>query len=41
MRMVVESLKRLYEAGRLNDAQLAQRVTKGTISQEEYNWIRG
>ena len=39
MRTIVESLKRLYEQGRLTQEQLADRVEKGTITIEEYNEI--
>lgn len=39
MRKIVESLKRLYEQGRLTKEQLAARVEKGTISLDEYNEI--
>ena len=41
MRAIVESLKRLYEAGRLSKEQLMERVEKGTITIEEYNYIIG
>lgn len=41
MRKIVESLKRLYEQGRLTQEQLADRVEKGTITIEEYNEIVG
>ena len=41
MRAVAESIKRLYEQGRLTDEQLSQRVEKGTITLEEYNEIIG
>ncbi len=40
-RMLVESLKRLYEAGRVNSQQIADRVKKGTLSVEEYEVITG
>ena len=36
MSTLVESLKRLYKAGRLTAAQIAQRVEKGTITPAEY-----
>lgn len=39
MRKIVESLKRLYEQGRLAQEQLADRVEKGTITLNEYNYI--
>ncbi len=41
MRKIVESLKRLYEQGRLNKEQLVDRVAKGTITIDEYNDIVG
>jgi len=41
MSTVAESIKRLYDAGQLTTEQLATRVTKGTITQAEYNEIVG
>lgn len=41
MREIVKSLKRLYEAEKLTEEQLAARVEKGTITLEEYHLIRG
>lgn len=41
MRKVAESLKRLYEQGRISREQLAASVEKGTITLEEYNEIIG
>lgn len=41
MRAVVESIKRLYEQGRLTNEQLVERVEKGTITLAEYNSITG
>lgn len=41
MRTLVESLKRLYEAGRLTRAQIEDRLDRGTITQEEYDYIVG
>lgn len=41
MRTLVESLKRLYEAGRLTKEQIAQRVTNGAITEAEYEYITG
>lgn len=40
MRMLVESLKRLY-GKKLTKEQVAERVTKGSISAEEYEYITG
>lgn len=41
MSTLVKSLKRLYEAGRLTKDQIKERVTKGTITKEEYEYIVG
>ena len=41
MRTLVESLKRLYEKGRLTKGQVVERVTKGSITSEEYEYITG
>ena len=41
MKAVVMSLKRLYDAGRLTQQQLWERVEKGTITDEEYRYIIG
>lgn len=41
MRMIVKSLKRLYEAGRLTKEQIKDRVCTGTITEEEYKEIIG
>lgn len=40
-RTLVESLKRLYEKDRLTKEQVAERVTKGSISADEYRYITG
>ena len=40
MRMLVESLKRLY-GKKLTKEQVAERVTKGSNSAEEYEYITG
>ena len=39
MKMLVESLKRMYKKGTLTEEQIAERVTKGSISAEEYEYI--
>lgn len=39
MRTIAEVIKRLYQSGRLSKAELAQRVEKGTITQQEYDEI--
>lgn len=41
MRILVESLKRLYENDRVTKVQLQKRVEKGIISIDEYNYIVG
>ena len=39
MRILVESLKRLYESGRVTKEELLDRVASDKISQEEYEYI--
>lgn len=41
MRILVESLRRLYKAGRLTLEQIQARLEKGTITQAEYDYIIG
>ncbi len=41
MRTLVESFKRLYEAGRLTKEQIRQRVERGLITAAEYEYITG
>lgn len=41
MRILVESLKRLYNKGDLTKEQIAERVEKGSISADEYEYITG
>lgn len=41
MRKIVLSLRRLYESERLTKQQIAERLAKGTITTEEYNYIIG
>lgn len=41
MRILVESLKRLYENGRVTKAQLQKRVEKKTLTIDEFNYIVG
>lgn len=38
---LIKSLTRLYESGKLTKEQIAQRVKKGTITEEEYKSITG
>jgi hypothetical protein len=39
MRTFVESLKRLYKAGRITKEKLDSFLASGKITQEEYNYI--
>ena len=39
MRILVESLKRLYESNRVTKEELLDRVASGKIAQEEYEYI--
>ena len=39
MRMLIESLKRLYRAGRVADAKIQSMIDAGTITQEEAEYI--
>ena len=39
MRAHIEPFKRLYQAGKLTDEQLQQRLTGGKITDEEYQYI--
>ena len=41
MKMLVESLKRMYKKGTLTKEQIAERVAKGSISADEYEYITG
>jgi len=41
MRQIAESIKRLYDTGKLTAEQVAERVTKGTLTQAEYEEIIG
>ena len=41
MKMLVESLKRMYKKGTLTKKQIAERVAKGSISADEYEDITG
>ena len=41
MRILVESIKRLYVGEKLTKAQVYDRVQKGSISVEEYAYITG
>lgn len=41
MRIMVESLKRLYEKGRLTKDEIEKRVADDVITIEEYNYIVG
>lgn len=39
--ILIESLTRLYKAGRLTKEQIAERVEKGSITPEDYEVITG
>ena len=39
MRTIVESLKRLYQAGKLTEEQVREREDRGTITEEERAYI--
>ncbi len=41
MSILVKSLSRLYKNGSLTKEQIAQRVEKGTITPEDYEYITG
>lgn len=41
MRILVESFKRLYKAGRLTMDQMKERVARGIINEDEYEYITG
>lgn len=41
MRTLVESLKRLHEKGKLTREQVEERVAKGSISADEFQYITG
>ncbi len=41
MRILAESIKRLYASAKLTKAQVDERVQKGSISAEEYAYITG
>lgn len=37
----VESLKRLYKAGKVTEEKLSEMLSEGKITQEEYEYITG
>lgn len=41
MRTLVESLKRLYDKGRLTKDQIKERLDSGIITEDEYLYIVG
>lgn len=41
MRTLIESFKRLYDKSRLTKEQISERLEKGTISADEYEYITG
>ena len=41
MKILVESLKRMYKKGILTNEQISERVAKGSISEDEVEYITG
>lgn len=41
MRALVESLRRLYKGGKITAEKVAELLTEGKITQEEYEYIIG
>lgn len=41
MKILIESLKRLYKEGTLTKEQITERVQKNSISADEYQYITG
>lgn len=41
MRILVESLKRLYKEGKISKEKLLERYKKKSINMAEYNYITG
>jgi len=41
MRILVDSLKRLYESETINIDVVKARVTKGTITEDEFMYVTG
>ena len=41
MKTLVESLKRLFESGKLTKEQIAERVGKGSITKDDYRYVTG
>ena len=41
MRLLVESMRRLYRAGKITLEQVKERLAKGEITTEEYDYIVG
>ncbi len=39
MRILIESLKRLYKSNKISKDELGKRVEKGTITEEELDYI--
>lgn len=39
--ILVDSLKRLYEKGTLSEEQIKERVEKGSITEDDYEYITG
>ena len=41
MRILVESLKRLYKSGKITKENVSARVKSGKITKDEYEYIAG
>ena len=41
MKMLVESLKRMFRKGSITKKQIAERIAKGSSSADEYEYITG
>jgi hypothetical protein len=41
MKLLIESLKRMYENGKITRERLLEMVEKGTITIENYDYITG
>lgn len=41
MRALVESLRRLYKSGKITAEKVAELLTEGKITEEEYEYIIG
>lgn len=41
MSIFVESLRRLYKSGKVNFEKISELLSRGKISEEEFNYITG